>query len=93
MRLPSSRSLGLPERQGCSWAREAERFSGVVSFLARPVLVNDATMPASAQLGPGSHNIRFGSGGFWFAYILGPEWLVHPTFGVLLGGGARLVTR
>ena len=34
-------------------------------------LVNDATMPASAQLGPGSHNIRFGSGGFWFAYILG----------------------
>lgn len=51
-------------------------------------LVNNVTMPASAQLGPGSHNIQYGSGGFWFAYILSPEWVVHPTFGLLLGGGS-----
>jgi hypothetical protein len=51
-------------------------------------LVNDTAMPASAQLGPGSHDIRFGGGGFWIAYILSPEWLVHPTFGLLLGGGS-----
>jgi hypothetical protein len=51
-------------------------------------LVNEPSMPSSAQLGAGSHNIKFGGGGFWFAYVLSPEWVVHPTFGVLLGGGS-----
>ncbi len=51
-------------------------------------LANDVDMPASAQLGAGAHTIKFGEGGFWFAYILSPDWLVHPTFGVLLGGGS-----
>jgi hypothetical protein len=51
-------------------------------------LVNEPNMPASAQLGAGSHNISLGGGGFWFAYVLSPEWVVHPSFGVLLGGGS-----
>ena len=51
-------------------------------------IVNDVNMPSSAALGPGSHNIGFSGGGFWFAYILLPETIVHVTGGVLLGGGS-----
>jgi hypothetical protein len=51
-------------------------------------IVNDVNMPSSAALGPGSHNIGFSGGGFWFAYILLPEAIVHVTGGVLLGGGS-----
>jgi hypothetical protein len=81
-RLDGSTGLLLGARGGAVLRR---RFVlGAAGFS----LLNNVTMPASAQLGPGSHNIRFGSGGFWFAYILSPELLVHPTFGVLLGGGS-----
>jgi hypothetical protein len=51
-------------------------------------LLNKVTMPASAGLGPGGHDVSFGGGGFWFAYIVSPEWIVHPTVGLLLGGGS-----
>jgi hypothetical protein len=51
-------------------------------------MVSEPSMPASAQLGPGAHDIQFGAGGFWFAYILSPDWLIHPTFGLMLGGGS-----
>jgi hypothetical protein len=51
-------------------------------------MVNDVAMPSSANLGAGTHNIGFGYGGFWFAYIIGPEWIIHPSVGVMLGGGS-----
>ncbi len=81
-RLAGSTGLLLGARGGAILRR---RFVlGAAGFS----LLNDVAMPASAQLGAGSHNISFGSGGFWFAYILSPDWVVHPTFGVLLGGGS-----
>jgi hypothetical protein len=55
---------------------------------AGAVLVNKINMPASANLGPGTHDVGFGYGGFWFSYIIGPDWIIHPSVGVLIGGGS-----
>jgi hypothetical protein len=80
-RLAGATGLLLGARGGAVLRRQFVLGAGGFS------LVNDVAAPAAAQGGPGSHNLRFGSAGFWFAYILSPDWLVHPTFGVLLGGG------